>query len=72
MCIMCVCVCVCVLCVCVCVCVCVCAVYFDQLEELGKDVSYTIRFPYEIKWFTNKVTDDFTSSFVRSDRYICM
>jgi ATP-binding cassette subfamily A (ABC1) protein 3 len=43
------------------------AVYFDQLEESGKDVSYTIRFPYERDWFTNEVTLDFTSSVVRSD-----
>ncbi|CAI8011248.1 ATP-binding cassette sub-family A member 3 [Geodia barretti] len=42
------------------------AVYFDQLEESGKDLSYTIRFPYEISWFTNYVTEDFTSLFVRT------
>ena len=46
------------------------AVYFDQLEEGGKQVEYTVRFPYEYGWFTRELTDDFASSFIRDDRYI--
>ena len=49
---------------------CVFAVYFDQLEESGKDIRYTIRLPYELDWFTNSVTEDITSSSVRIYRYI--
>ena len=41
---------------------------FNQLEEGGKDIRYTIRFPYELDWLTREVTDDFTSSFIRQDR----
>ena len=56
--------------VCVCVCVCVCgAVYFDQLEEEGKEIEYTLRFPYEQEWSTRERAD-LTSSFIRTDRSV--
>ena len=55
-----------------------CAVYFNQLEEEGKDITYTIRFPYELSfgeseegdgWSTAEVTQDFTSTFIRNNKY---